>query len=242
MERIQKIIASQTSLSRRKVEELIKDGKVQVNNKTAILGDKALITDNIKINGKTINLNKFQDDKTRVLMLNKPTGVICSTQDDKDREVVFDLLPKDNRWVMVGRLDINTSGLLLFTNSGELAHKLMHPSSNIDREYAVRVLGKVEDEHLRQLKNGLKLEDDFAKFKQVEFLGGEGYNTWYKVVITEGRNREVRRMWEHLGFKISRLMRVRFADINLPKSLKARQILELKPAQVENLQRLVGSE
>ena len=135
----------------------------------------------------------------------------------KGRQSVFDFLPDNTRWVMVGRLDLNTSGLLLFTNNGDLANKLMHPSSEIDREYAVRVLGKVEDEHIKKLTNGIELEDGFAKFHRVTLGGGEGANRWYHVVVREGRKREVRRLWEALDFKVSRLIRTRFSDIRLPE-------------------------
>lgn len=240
MERIQKLIAKSTSFSRRKVEELIKAGRITLNNAPAQLGDKATPDDKITIDGKVINLHKFQNEQTRVLLLNKKVGYVCSKKDDKNRPSVFELLPKDDNWIMVGRLDINTSGLLLFTNSGDLAHKLMHPSSNIDREYAVRILGKVRNEDLSKLQQGVQLEEGIAKFKRILFIGGEGANTWYQVVIGEGRNREVRRLWGALGFQVSRLIRTRFADIRLPKELRANEIIELKPGQVNNLKARVN--
>ena len=153
----------------------------------------------------------------------------------KIRQSVFEFLPDNTRWVMIGRLDLNTSGLLLFTNNGDLANKLMHPSSEIDREYAVRVLGKVEDEHINKLTNGIELEDGFAKFHRVTLGGGEGANRWYHVVVREGRKREVRRLWEALDFKVSRLIRTRFSDIRLPEKLRANQSEYLKPKQVQAL-------
>ena len=174
------------------------------------------------------------------MILNKQAGVICSNKDEEGRKSVFEFLPDNTRWVMVGRLDLNTSGLLLFTNNGELANKLMHPSSQIDREYAVRVLGKVEDEHIKMLTNGVALDDGFAKFHRVTIGGGEGANRWYHVVLREGRKREVRRLWEALGFKVSRLIRTRFSDIRLPEKLRANQSEYLKPKQVQALLKSVN--
>lgn len=238
MERIQKLIANAGYTSRRQAERLIEQQRVLLNNKTAILGDKATLTDLIEIDGRKINLERFKVDKVRVMMLNKQAGYICSKKDDKDRKKVFDLLPKDTRWIMVGRLDVSTSGLLLFTNSGDLANKLMHPSSEIEREYSVRILGEVLPEHIKQLEDGIELEDGFAKFDKISFAGGEGANSWYKVILREGRNREVRRMWEHLGFQVSRLIRTSFGGFSLPTNLRANQLLELKPHQVERLEKM----
>ena len=168
-------------------------------------------------------------------MLNKQAGVICSNKDEEGRKSVFDFLPENTRWVMVGRLDLNSAGLLLFTNNGELANKLMHPSSEIDREYAVRVLGRVSDEDIKQLISGVELEDGFAKFHKVTLGGGDGANRWYHVVVREGRKREVRRLWEALDFKVSRLIRTRFSDIRMPDNLRANQSELLKPKQVQAL-------
>ncbi|SSC08906.1 tRNA pseudouridine synthase A / Ribosomal large subunit pseudouridine synthase B [bacterium endosymbiont of Bathymodiolus sp. 5 South] len=221
--------------SRRWAERLIEQGRIEVNNKTASIGDKAQITDTVKIDGRKIDLARYQEEETKVIILNKQAGVICSNKDEEGRKSVFDLLPKESRWVMVGRLDLNTSGLLLFTNNGNLANKLMHPSSEIDREYAVRVLGKVEQEDLRQLTDGIELDDGFAKFSRVSVGGGQGANRWYKVVLKEGRKREVRRLWESLGFKVSRLIRIRFGEIRLPDNLRANQVDTLKPGQVKLL-------
>jgi 23S rRNA pseudouridine2605 synthase len=168
-------------------------------------------------------------------MLNKQAGVICSNKDEEGRKSVFDFLPENTRWVMVGRLDLNSAGLLLFTNNGDLANKLMHPSSEIDREYAVRVLGRVSDEDIKQLISGVELEDGFAKFHKVTIGGGDGANRWYHVVVREGRKREVRRLWEALDFKVSRLIRTRFSDIRMPDNLRANQSELLKPKQVQAL-------
>ena len=239
-ERIQKLIANAGYGSRRWAERLIEQGRISINKKPAKLGDKAIITDKVTIDGRLIDLGRFSEEETKVLILNKQAGVICSNKDEEGRKSVFEFLPDNTRWVMVGRLDLNTSGLLLFTNNGELANKLMHPSSQIDREYAVRVLGKVEDEHIKMLTNGIDLDDGYAKFHRVTIGGGEGANRWYHVVLREGRKREVRRLWEALGFKVSRLIRTRFSDIRLPEKLRANQSEYLKPKQVQALLKSVN--
>jgi 23S rRNA pseudouridine2605 synthase len=234
-DRIQKLIANAGYGSRRWAERLIEQGRISINNQEAKLGDKAIISDKVTIDGRLIDLGRYAEEETKVLILNKQAGVICSNKDEEGRQSVFEFLPDNTRWVMVGRLDLNTSGLLLFTNNGDLANKLMHPSSEIDREYAVRVLGKVEDEHIKKLTNGIELEDGFAKFHRVTLGGGEGANRWYHVVVREGRKREVRRLWEALDFKVSRLIRTRFSDIRLPEKLRANQSEYLKPKQVQAL-------
>jgi 23S rRNA pseudouridine2605 synthase len=234
-DRIQKLIANAGYGSRRWAERLIEQGRISINNQEAKLGDKAIISDKVTIDGRLIDLGRYSEEETKVLILNKQAGVICSNKDEEGRQSVFEFLPENTRWVMVGRLDLNTSGLLLFTNNGDLANKLMHPSSEIDREYAVRVLGKVEDEHIKKLTNGIELEDGFAKFHRVTLGGGEGANRWYHVVVREGRKREVRRLWEALDFKVSRLIRTRFSDIRLPEKLRANQSEYLKPKQVQAL-------
>ena len=234
-ERLQKLIANAGYGSRRWAERLIEQGRISVNNKEATLGDKATIADKVTIDGRLIDLKRYSEEETKVLMLNKQAGVICSNKDEEGRKSVFDFLPKNTRWVMVGRLDLNTSGLLLFTNNGDLANKLMHPSSEIDREYAVRVLGRVSDEDIKQLISGIELDDGFAKFHKVTLGGGDGANRWYHVVVREGRKREVRRLWEALDFKVSRLIRTRFSDIRMPDNLRANQSELLKPKQVQAL-------
>ena len=239
-ERIQKLIANAGYGSRRWAERLIEQGRISINNQEAKLGDKAVIADKVTIDGRLIDLGRYSEEETKVLILNKQAGVICSNKDEEGRQSVFEYLPENTRWVMVGRLDLNTSGLLLFTNNGDLANKLMHPSSKIDREYAVRVLGKVEEEHIKKLTNGIELEDGFAKFHRVTLGGGEGANRWYHVVVREGRKREVRRLWEALDFKVSRLIRTRFSDIRLPETLRANQSEYLKPKQVQALLKSVN--
>ena len=234
-ERLQKLIANAGYGSRRWAERLIEQGRVSLNNHDVKLGDKAVLNDKVRIDGKLIDLKRYSEAETKVLILNKQAGFICSTKDTEGRKSVFDLLPENSRWIMVGRLDLNTSGLLLFTNNGELANKLMHPSAQIDREYAVRVLGKVKEEHIKKLINGIEFEDGFAKFHKVIQGGGEGANRWYRVVIREGRKREVRRLWEFLDFKVSRLIRIRFGDIRLPDKLRSNQSEYLKPKQLQAL-------
>ena len=234
-ERLQKLIANAGYGSRRWVERLIEQGRVSLNNHDVKLGDKAVINDKVRIDGKLIDLKRYAETETKVIILNKQAGFICSTKDTEGRKSVFDLLPENSRWIMVGRLDLNTSGLLLFTNNGELANKLMHPSAQIDREYAVRVLGKVKEEHIKKLTNGVELEDGFARFHKVTQGGGEGANRWYRVVIREGRKREVRKLWEFFDFKVSRLIRTRFGDIRLPDKLRSNQSEYLKPKQVQAL-------
>ena len=234
-ERLQKLIANAGYGSRRWAERLIEQGRVTLNNHVVQLGNKAALNDQVRIDGKLIDLKRYAETETKVLILNKQAGFICSTKDIEGRKSVFDLLPKNSRWIMVGRLDLNTSGLLLFTNNGDLANKLMHPSAQIDREYAVRVLGKVKEEHIMKLINGVELEDGFAKFHNVTQGGGEGANRWYRVVIRDGRKREVRRLWEFLNFKVSRLIRIRFGDIRLPDKLRSNQSEYLKPKQVQAL-------
>jgi len=231
-ERLQKLIANAGYGSRRWAERLIEQGRISLNNYDAKLGDKAELNDKVRIDGRLIDLKRYANTETKVLILNKQAGFICSTKDPEGRKSVFDLLPDNIRWIIVGRLDLNTSGLLLFTNNGELANKLMHPSAQIDREYAVRVLGKVEEKHIKKLTNGVELEDGFAKFHKVTRGGGEGANRWYRVVIREGKKREVRRLWEFLDFKVSRLIRTRFGDIQLPDKLRSNQSEYLKPKQV----------
>ncbi len=239
-QRLQKLIANAGYGSRRWAERLISQGRVSINNQEAKLGTKATINDKVTIDGRLIDLGRYSEEETKVLVLNKQAGIICSNKDEEGRKSVFDFLPENTRWVMVGRLDLNTSGLLLFTNNGHLANKLMHPSSEIDREYAVRVLGKVEDEHIKKLTKGIELEDGFAKFHRITIGGGEGANRWYHVVVREGRKREVRRLWEALDFKVSRLIRTRFSDIRLPDKLRANQSEYLKPKQVQALMKSVN--
>lgn len=240
-QRLQKLIANSGYGSRRWAEDLIAQGKVKLNNKIAVLGDKANISDKVSINGNIINLKRYLKENIDVIVINKKSGYICSKKDTEDRKSVFELLPSDNRWIMVGRLDINSSGLLMFTNNGDLAHNLMHPKNQIDREYMVRVLGNVSDNDIKKLLDGVSLEDGIAKFHKVKKIPSRGANCWYSVIIKEGRNREIRRMWEHLGFQVSRLIRIRFANVSLPKNLQANKFIYLKQKQIDGLLKSVNS-
>lgn len=234
-ERVQKILSQAGLGSRREMEKWIAQGFVEVNGKVISLGDVAGPDDKISVKGRLI-ANPLKDKKApRILLYHKPVGEVSSRHDPKFEKTVFDNLPKlhKSRWVQVGRLDVNTSGLLLFTNDGELAHKLMHPSSELEREYAVRVHGEVTDEMVLALKKGVTLDDGVAKFKHITFQGGEGRNTWYHVVLTEGRNREVRRMWESQGVEVSRLIRIRYGSLKMPKYLGRGQSTELSENEVE---------
>lgn len=219
--RLQKALADSGYGSRRELEEWIIAGRVSVNGKPADIGQKVGPGDRVKINGKLVNL-KFTDRPPRVLIYHKPEGEIVSRDDPEGRPSVFERLPglRRGRWIAIGRLDFNTSGLLLFTDNGELANRLMHPRYEMEREYAVRVLGELSDEQMSTLSEGVALEDGEARFTSLEDGGGEGANHWYRVTLSEGRNREVRRMFESVGLTVSRLMRVRYGDIHLPRQLK----------------------
>lgn len=234
-ERIQKVLANAGSGSRREMERAIDEGRVLVNGEVAKLGDKITPRDELKLDGRTIKVeNKAV---RRVLVYNKPEGEICTRKDPEGRHTVFDKLPNINgeRWVAIGRLDINTSGLLLFTNDGEMANRLMHPSRQIEREYAVRVLGEVTQEHIDNMCNGVELEDGPAKFTDVQFFDGKGANQWFHVVIMEGRNREVRRLWESQGLQVSRLKRVRYGSVFLDSEVRAGTWQELPKKEIDKL-------
>lgn len=231
-ERIQKLLAQAGVGSRRQVEKWIADGSIHVNGDVAKLGDKITTRDVVKLRGRPVKLaNKLHVD-TQVLIYHKPTGEIVSKRDPEGRPSVFKRLPrlKVGRWIAVGRLDLNTQGLLMFTNDGDLANKLMHPSQQIDREYAVRVMGVVNKDMIERLVNGVELEDGKARFEDVHESGGEGINRWYHVVVAEGRNRVVRRLWESQDCKVSRLIRVRYGSVFLPPGLPAghHQLLDKK--------------
>ncbi len=221
-ERLQKVLANAGLASRREIEKWIDAGRIKVNGKIAILGTRVTFKDKIFVDDKPFYLNNAELIN-QTIAYHKPVGQICSRNDPQGRDTVFSHLPKikNQRWISVGRLDINTSGLLLFTTDGELANKLMHPSSEIEREYAVRVLGEVDTAMLKKLTRGVKLADGLAKFKSVREAGGEGANHWYNVILTEGKNREVRRIWEAIGVKVSRLIRVRYGEIKLSRALQA---------------------
>lgn len=235
-ERIQKVLAAAGYASRREVEEWIMAGRVSVNGLPTSLGQKIGPGDRVKVNGKLINV-RFAERAPRVLVYHKPEGEIVSKDDPEGRPTVFERLPKLNkgRWIAIGRLDFNTSGLLLFTDNGDLANRMMHPRYELEREYAVRLLGELTTEQMDSLKNGVQLEDGLAKFSMIREDGGEGANRWYRVSISEGRNREVRRMFESLGLTVSRLMRVRYGAIELPRRLKRGMYEEMAPDLVAKL-------
>ncbi|MDH5231016.1 MAG: pseudouridine synthase [Gammaproteobacteria bacterium] len=240
-ERIQKVLARAGYGSRRQIEAWISEGRVNVNGKTAQLGDSITPNDRVKFNGKLVSKSRLFKKNTRILMYHKPEGEVCSRSDPEGRPIVFNQLPKlqNGRWISIGRLDIATTGLLLFTTDGELANQFAHPSFALEREYAVRILGEVSDEAIRQLQAGVMLEDGPAHFDSIIKGGGKGANHWYHVVIKEGRNREVRRLWESQGVTVSRLIRVRFGPINLPKGLKQGKHRELTDKEVDQIQRTI---
>ena len=243
-ERVQKVLSRLGFGSRREIERWIEQGRVKINGEPCTLGDRASPGDWLHVDGRRIIVREDKPEKTRVIMYHKPEGQVCTRSDPEGRATVFDHLPKAGRarWVGIGRLDINTSGLLLFTTNGELANRLMHPSNEVEREYAVRVNGTVTGDMLRQLATGVTLEDGPAHFDDIVDGGGEGYNHWYYVVIREGRNREVRRLWEAVGIRVSRLIRVRYGNIILPKSLHKGRAKELDAETVRDLAGSVGLE
>ena len=221
-ERLQKVLAAAGLGSRREIEGWITQGRVTVNGKPAKLGDRVQPSDRVSVDGKPVRaLQHGGDTRRRVILYHKPEGELTTRKDPEGRPTVFEALPRlrGSRWVSVGRLDTNTSGLLIFTNDGELANRLMHPSAEVEREYAVRVLGKVSDEHMLALKRGVSLEDGVGKFDDIQDAGGEGANHWYHVTLKEGRNREVRRLWEAVGLMVSRLIRIRYGSMSLPRNL-----------------------
>ncbi|MBE2259757.1 MAG: rRNA pseudouridine synthase [Rhodobacteraceae bacterium] len=235
-ERLHKLLAQSGIGSRREMEELIVAGRINVNGEPAHVGQTVSPGDRVKVNGKLVNL-RFSNRLPRVIIYHKPDGEIVSRNDPDHRPNVFTSMPRISagRWVAVGRLDFNTSGLLLLTTSGELANRLMHPRYQLVREYAVRILGELPEESRQRLLDGIDLDDGPAKFASFQEAGGEGANRWYRVSLFEGRNREVRRMFEAVGVVVSRLMRVRYGPISLPASLKRGQVLELSEAEVKRL-------
>ena len=237
--RIHKILADHGIGSRRGIESLIRQKKVLVNGQLAIIGQLVSEKDTFEIEGRSIKLLKKDPTKRRVLMYNKRVGEISSRNDPDHKKTIFDSLPKlrSGRWVSVGRLDINTSGLILFSNDGSFANNLMHPSSNIEREYVARVHGHVSEKILNNLIKGVKLEDGFAKFSDVQSGRKGKTNQWFAMVIMEGRSREVRRLWESQGLEISRLKRVRYGNLFLPATLKQGAFKELTKSEISSLER-----
>ena len=243
-DKLQKILANEGLGSRREMEKWIEAGRVSVNGQVAKLGDRAEPNDQIRVDGHLLT-RVAEKSLCRVLMYNKPEGEICSRQDPEGRSTVFERLPNlsKGRWIAVGRLDINTSGLLLFSNDGELANRLMHPACEVEREYAVRVFGEITPSMLKKLTSGVQLEDGEAKFTHIapraKSLDEESHNQWFNVTLSEGRNREVRRLWETQNAQVSRLIRVRYGPIELQKRLPQGAWVELPLDQVNALRRLV---
>jgi 23S rRNA pseudouridine2605 synthase len=241
-ERLQKVLARAGLGSRRQIEDWIRDGRVQVDGKLARLGQKVSGRERISVDGKKVQLDTGDRANATTIAYHKPAGEICSRDDRDGRPTVFSALPKPpaGRWISVGRLDLNTSGLLLFTTDGELAHRLMHPAQEIEREYAVRLLGKVDLPMLERLIQGVELEDGPARFSAIEESGGSGANRWYHVIIKEGRNREVRRLWESQGVKVSRLSRVRYGPIILERKLRPGKYRPLTFKEQKQLYKAAG--
>ncbi|WP_108946271.1 23S rRNA pseudouridine(2605) synthase RluB [Shewanella halifaxensis] len=241
-EKLQKVLARAGHGSRREMEAWIAAGRVSVDGEIASLGDRVETDAKIRIDGRAVSIRSEEDVVCRVIAYHKPEGEICSRKDPEGRPTVFDRLPKtrDSRWVAVGRLDINTSGLLLFTSDGELANRLMHPSNEVEREYAVRTFGEVTDACIQRLRMGVTLEDGPAHFDKVKAAGGEGMNKWWHVSLAEGRNREVRRLWESQEVQVSRLIRIRYGMIELPKSLPRGGWVELPIEEVNYLRKTAG--
>jgi len=242
-ERLQKLLAGAGHGSRRGIEEWIRAGRVSINGRTASLGDRATQDDQVCLDGKPLDLGG-RAVSTEVLLYHKPVGEVTTRNDPEGRPTVFERLPPatSGRWIVVGRLDVNTSGLLLFTNDGELAHRLMHPSSEVEREYRVRLRGTPSAAVLERLRRGVELDDGRASFDRIEPESAEGSHSWFRVCLHEGRNREVRRLFEHEGFEVSRLSRIRYGSIELPKDLRAGGFERLDASKVGQLSKLaVGS-
>ena len=239
-DKLQKLLAHAGYGSRRELETWISDGRVTVNGKRAKLGDRADATDRVLIDGKMARLTIQQKETIKALVYHKPEGEICTRNDPKGRPTVFENLPAipGGRWVSVGRLDINTSGLILFTNNGELANKLMHPSTGLEREYLVRIRGAASQDTITTLtREGVQVDGKPAKFDSVvpADMSEEGTNHWYRVVIREGRYREVRKMWDAVGHTVSRLKRIRYGTIRLTRDIKRGQHSKIAPMQLEKL-------
>lgn len=241
MPKLHKVLAEAGVGSRREMEELILQGRVSVNGEPAHIGQRVGVDDVVRVNGRLVARPKA-NRPPRVILYHKPAGEIVTMDDPENRATVFSRLPKmrTGKWVSVGRLDLNTEGLLIFTTSGDLANRLMHPRYGSEREYAVRVLGEVTEEQRQQLLQGIQLEDGLATFGCLDFIGGEGSNRWYRVTIHEGRNREVRRMFEAVGLLVSRLIRSRFGEISLPRNLRRGRWEELDSNLVLALMESLG--
>ncbi len=241
-EKLQKILARAGFGSRREIERWIEAGRVQVNGRSARLGDRARAADAILLDGRPVDVVAPATEPARVLIYHKPAGEVTTRRDPEGRPTVFRTLPpvRSGRWIVVGRLDFNTLGLMLFTTDGELAHRLMHPSTGLDREYAVRILGDPDALVLERLLRGVNLDDGPARFEAIAEGGARGTNHWYHVVVREGRRRLVRRLWESQGFPVSRLIRVRFGPLALPRGLPPGRWRESTPAELQALRQVAG--
>ena len=239
-QKLQKVLANLGLGSRRKMERWIEEGRVTVDGSVATLGDRVHAGQALRLDGKPLEVDAAE--QVRVLLYHKPVREVCSRDDPEGRKTVFERLPKlkSGRWISVGRLDFNTSGVLLFTTDGALANALMHPSSAIEREYLVRVMGRVDEPMLGRLKDGVELDDGPARFSDIQEGGGDGINRFFYVVLMEGRNREVRRLWESQGTTVSRLKRVRYGEVFLPSKLKKGQWLELPQRDVDVIYQMAG--
>ena len=228
--------------SRREIERWIEEGRFKLNGQIVSLGARVKPGDYLQLNERVVHWEKFAQQATRVLIYHKPLGEIVSRHDPEGRPVIFTQLPSltGSRWIAVGRLDINTSGLLLVTNNGELANRLMHPSTQVEREYAVRILGEIPEAAIERLKSGVDLEDGPAKFDEIRFHAGDGANKWYYVTVKEGRNRLVRRMWESQNIVVSRLIRVRYGPVVLPDRLRSHSFYELDAKELTLLFEFAG--
>ena len=242
--RVQKYLSNAGFGSRRAMEALLKEGRININGKVAQLGDTVKDQDKIAINDGRYHRVKLRRAKSRVLAYNKPVGVVSSRAGNQRWSTIYEGLPKEIgfRWVSIGRLDVNTSGLILFTDNGDLASRLMHPSRKLDREYAVRVFGEMSPEKLQKLKNGVLIDREKLRFSDVVRGNGEGVNRWYTCVVQSGKNREVRKIWESQGVKVSRLIRVRFGNVLLPVDLRPGSAVELGAGLVRELFILAGME
>ncbi|MEO7386346.1 MAG: 23S rRNA pseudouridine(2605) synthase RluB [Gammaproteobacteria bacterium] len=241
-ERLQKVLAGAGVGSRREVEQWIKAGRITVDGTVAVLGQKVSGREKILVDGRAVPALRKTRPSPRVLLYHKPSGEVCTRSDPEGRPTIFDRLPpiQGSRWVNVGRLDLATSGLLLLTTDGALANALMHPSREIEREYAVRVQGTVSDATLERIRAGIPLDDGVAKFDSVTSTGGDGSNQWFSVVVTEGRNRLVRRVWEAVECRVSRLIRVRYGPVGLSRSLRPGHHRLLKDKELDALYTAAG--
>ena len=239
-DRVQKRLAAAGVGSRRAVDQWVAEGRVRINGRVAAAGTRIRPGDRIRIDGRRIFVPAAAD--CRLLLYHKPPGEVTTRRDPEGRRTVFERLPRlrSERWVAAGRLDVNTSGLMLFATDGELAHRLMHPRYGMEREYAVRVLGRVESSMIERLRRGVELDDGPARFLGVEEEGGEGANRWFRVVLEEGRNREVHRLWESQGVRVSRLIRVRFGPVRLPARLRAGAFMDVPAGERAALFEAVG--